>query len=227
MIITCPACRTRFNVDARQLDGPAGRDVRCANCGHTWRQAPELRGEPVAPPEPAGPRVEPVIGAPSIEVPRIDPAVRPAPPPEPPRQRGGMGAGGWMVLLLIVAIAAFAAIGARQRVVALWPSAEHFYAAIGWPAEPPGTGLEISAIVPSRTPNGLVIEGAVTNISQLPHRVPRLRVALRDAGRKEVTSKIIAPPKPELLPGEVEHFRTPFANPPDAATGVVVTFAPS
>ncbi|HEV2303447.1 MAG TPA: DUF3426 domain-containing protein [Stellaceae bacterium] len=227
MIITCPACRTRFNVDARQLDGPAGRDVRCANCGHGWHQAPELRGEPPAPPEPAGPRVEPVIGVPAIEGPRIDPSIRPAPPPEPPRRRGGWGAAGSIALLLILAAAAFLAIAARQRVVALWPPAAHLYGAIGWPVEPAGSGLEISRIVPSRTAHGLVIEGEVTNISRLPHRVPRLKVALRDAGEKEVTSKIIAPPKPELLPGEVEHFETPFANPPEAATGVVVTFAPS
>jgi hypothetical protein len=131
------------------------------------------------------------------------------------------------VLLLVVAVVAFLAIEARLRVVALWPPAAHLYAAVGWPVEPTGTGLEISKIVPSRTPGGLVIEGEVTNISRLPHRVPRLKVALRDAGEKEVTSKIIPPPKPELLPGEVERFKTPFANPPDAATGVVVTFAPS
>ena len=226
MITTCPSCRTRFQVDERQL-GSAGRDVRCANCGHTWHQSPELLGEGPAPPEPREPRVEPVIGAPPIASPRIDPAVRPAPPPELPRQRGGWGGAGWLVLLLILAVVAFLALEARQRVVALWPSAAHLYAAVGWPVEASGTGLEISKIVPSRTPNGLVIEGQVANVSQSPHRVPRLKVALRDAAAKEVTSKIIAPPKPQLLPGEVEHFKTPFTNPPDQATGVVVTFAPS
>jgi predicted Zn finger-like uncharacterized protein len=227
MIITCPACRTCFQVDERQLNGPSGRDVRCANCGHTWHQAAELGSEPLAPPEPVEPKVEPVIAASSIEVPHIDPTVRPAPPPQPPRQRGGWGAAGLIVVLLLLAAAAFFAIQARERVVALWPPAGHIYTAIGWPVAPSGAGLEISKITPARTPQGLVIEGEVTNISRLPHRVPKLKVALRDAGAKEVTSKIIEPPKPRLLPGEVEHFKTPFSNPPDAATGVVVTFAPS
>jgi hypothetical protein len=30
-----------------------------------------------------------------------------------------------------------------------------------------------------------------------------------------------------LAPGETAHFETQFANPPDAATGVSVTFAPT
>jgi predicted Zn finger-like uncharacterized protein len=226
MIITCPACRTRFQVDERQLNGPAGREVRCANCGEAWHQMPELRGEPLAPPEPVEPKVEPAVAAAAVKAPRIDPAVRPA-PPQPPRRRGGWGAAGWGVVLLLFAAAAFVAIQARERVAALWPPAAAVYAAIGWPVAPSGAGLEIGGIVPARTPQGLVIEGEVTNISRLPHRVPKLKVALRDAGAKEVTSKIIEPPKPRLLPGEVEHFETPFSNPPDAATGVVVTFAPS
>ena len=227
MIIACPACRTRFQVEEAQLDGPAGRDVRCANCGHFWRQARELPKEPLAAPEPPAPRVEPVIAAPPVAVPRADPAAR-ATPPQPPRAtRGGWSAVGWVVLLLILAAAAYFAISARERIVALWPPAERFYAAVGWPAEPAGAGLQISKITPARTPQGLVIEGEVSNVSQLPHRVPPLKVALRDAGSNEVTSKVIAPPKPRLLPGEVEHFKTPFANPPDKATGVVVTFAPS
>lgn len=39
MIITCPACSTRYPVDAASF-APAGRKVRCAKCGHSWHQAP-------------------------------------------------------------------------------------------------------------------------------------------------------------------------------------------
>ena len=49
----------------------------------------------------------------------------------------------------------------------------------------------------------------------------------RILAEKELQFKTIDPPKPRLEPGEVVHFETPFTNPPDAATGVVVTFAPS
>ena len=39
MIVTCPACTTRYLVDPRAL-GDAGRVVRCANCSKTWHQTP-------------------------------------------------------------------------------------------------------------------------------------------------------------------------------------------
>jgi predicted Zn finger-like uncharacterized protein len=36
MIVCCPSCQTRFNVDPALL-GPDGRKVRCARCAHVWR----------------------------------------------------------------------------------------------------------------------------------------------------------------------------------------------
>ena len=37
MIIGCPSCTARFRIGPQAL-GPAGRDVRCAKCGHRWHQ---------------------------------------------------------------------------------------------------------------------------------------------------------------------------------------------
>jgi predicted Zn finger-like uncharacterized protein len=37
MIITCPACQTRYKVDPASF-GPKGRRVRCTNCENTWTQ---------------------------------------------------------------------------------------------------------------------------------------------------------------------------------------------
>jgi predicted Zn finger-like uncharacterized protein len=39
MIVTCPACSTRYLVDPRAL-GVAGRSVRCTECAHVWPQVP-------------------------------------------------------------------------------------------------------------------------------------------------------------------------------------------
>lgn len=51
MIVSCPACATRFSLDAALL-GDAGRNVRCAKCGHKWKQVPPKlespEGEPLA-----------------------------------------------------------------------------------------------------------------------------------------------------------------------------------
>jgi predicted Zn finger-like uncharacterized protein len=40
MILSCPACATRYEVDGSKFPS-AGRNVRCAKCGHTWHQVPE------------------------------------------------------------------------------------------------------------------------------------------------------------------------------------------
>src|SRR5205085_8220291 len=42
MILTCPSCETRYQVDEAAIDRAAGRQVRCANCGYLWHFAPSL-----------------------------------------------------------------------------------------------------------------------------------------------------------------------------------------
>jgi predicted Zn finger-like uncharacterized protein len=41
MIVTCPACDTRYTVDDAALAGTEGRRVRCASCGNVWRYSAE------------------------------------------------------------------------------------------------------------------------------------------------------------------------------------------
>jgi predicted Zn finger-like uncharacterized protein len=235
MILNCPVCRTRYLVDEEALGGPGGRTLRCSSCGHTWHYSP-------APPEPRadeypaglrGQRIEPALAVPP----------RPGTPPEPPlevpprpgsapqqpprRRRRGWAAIRWLVLVVLFALAILAGIVvARGAVVAMWPPAARLYALAGLPVEPPGVGLKIEKLVPTRTPDGLIIEGDITNRAKTTRDVPPLRVALRDAAEKEVQFKIIDPPKARLPPGAVIHFKTPFEHPEDTATGVVVTFAP-
>src|SRR5579875_2971292 len=196
MIVTCPACRTRYLVDDRALDGPAGRTVRCAHCGNTWRQHPEPAA-PAASPEPAA---------------------------AAPRRRGGAWVF-WLALAVVIAVLVAAALIGRRQVVARFPQTAPVYAFLGLPVTQPGNGLAIRKILPTRADGGLVIEGEVANTGTVTRTVPMLRIALRDASDREVQAKTIAPPKTRLKPGEIEHFRTVFERPNETATGVVVTFA--
>jgi hypothetical protein len=136
---------------------------------------------------------------------------------------------GWIAPIVLVALFAVAAlIGSvgRDRVVAIWPSTARFYAWIGSWIEPSGPGLVIGKVTPTRNDQGLVIDGEIANLGSTPRDVPRLRLALRDATEQEVQFEIVDPPRARLEPGEIVHFSASFARPADAATGVVVTFAP-
>jgi predicted Zn finger-like uncharacterized protein len=232
MIIGCPVCRTRYLVDEQALDGRAGRTVRCATCGHTWHQkAPPELGTGDDSPRFGGAPIEPALEVPPrpgvmSEPRRGMPLPRrsiPEPPPRPRRRRWATIR--WLVLLVLFALAILAGvIVARGAVVAMWPPAAELYALAGLPVASLGAGLKIEKLVPARTPDGLMIEGEITNTGNTARDVPRLRVALRDAAEKEVLFKVVDPPTPQLQPGAVVHFKTPFEHPGDAATGVVVTF---
>jgi predicted Zn finger-like uncharacterized protein len=221
VILACPACRTSYLVDEQELNRPAGRTVRCASCGHTWRRPPPLGTrdrEPAT--RPTAPHVEP-----ELEVP---PRPGSLPMPGPQRRPRRRVAVGWVVLGMIFALlslAILAAIMARKEVAAMWPATARLYALAGLSGTPPESGLELAKIVPTRTAEGLVIEGDITNTGSTARDVPRLRVALRDPAEKETQFKIVDPPTARLGPSETAHFKTSFDHPDEAATGVLVTFA--
>ena len=234
MILTCPACATRYRVDEQEFEGSVGRTVRCANCGHLWYEAhPAPRmpnaGQPAemsvtrlaSAADPAAPEAAPVA-VPPLEIPTRA-ATR------PPRARSPASG-------ILRAVALFGAVvigaiffyyhSAIDQHAALPP-----HAALDQPAatppQQPGTGLMIRNITPERTPSGLIVNGEIVNSGSIARDIPRLRVVLQDSGGAEVQFKTVDPPKARVQPGEVVRFETPFADPPDAATGVVVTFARS
>jgi predicted Zn finger-like uncharacterized protein len=82
VILACPSCGARFNLDPAKLL-PAGRNVRCAKCDHRWKQMPEGFEEP---PEPAEQAETPAPPAEPVAEPAAEPAPEsfaPPPPEEP------------------------------------------------------------------------------------------------------------------------------------------------
>lgn len=233
MILTCPACATRYRVADREFEGAAGRTVRCANCGHLWYEAAsaglvpaagELAVEEPAVGAPAA-RDEPALKTAEPQVPRLDVPPRPGAAPRQRARSRLAGASGLIAIAVILVAVIAAGMFVRHLLPEVWPAAARLHASSGRAAEPAGTELVIRKIAPTRTADGLVIDGEIANLGGASHDVPRLRVALQDSLEKEIQLKIVDPPKAQLQPGEAVQFETPFAHPPDAATGVVVTFA--
>jgi predicted Zn finger-like uncharacterized protein len=245
MIVTCPACQTRYQVDDAALSGAATRRVRCASCGNVWSYSPEAAAIQEAIAEVTGaagtaaPTIETPTAAPSqvqLERPgselRADaqapggPTAVGRPPvavelPAAARRRRARVAG--LVAVLVVAIVLAIGLFRREQIMTQWPETAPVYATLRL-GDPVVTGLEVT-VKPTRTADSLVINGNIINSAEVTRRIPRLRVSLRDGNKTELDARIIDPPVASLAPGATARFDTTFEHPSITATGVAVTFS--
>ncbi len=225
MIVTCSKCEKRYVVDPRALGAP-GRRVRCANCQHTWFEAApeEALSSIELPPLPENP---PIVRTTAPE----PGAARRVQLPAVSRQGRGMV---WVrrgAMAAAVVLAIWALVAARGHVMSAVPFTTRLYSLVGLGPAVPGQGLELRQVTPSRgVDNGvptLAINGQVANVSSGPKPVPKLRVALRDGNNKEIQSWIVSVTDEPLAPGASMPFHTTISQPPDGATGVIVSFLPA
>ena len=225
MILTCPACATRFAVDTGAL-GATGRRVRCGACHHVWHQAPpEIDEEATETAAPAGP-----IAAPAAEpgeAPVRSRAQRPRAAPEPRRTSAASIA--WTALVLVVIVVVGGSVVAKDSIIAAWPEAARIYAAFGIPGATSSAGLELRKVTWKREVADnvplLAIDGEVANSSSGVRSVPKIRAAIVGKDGRELTSWVFAPPKLNLIPGEAVPFHTELKNPPDGAERLTMIFA--
>ena len=170
MIISCPNCTSRFNLNAELL-GETGRNVKCAKCAHRWFAAPAAENAaPVsAPPRPvAAPTAPPPPAAPPAERPRAvatepedevqdrldeERESAPSPPPipseediarfqaRPPPTKSTMI--WWIVLFVVIVALVTGTVFFRRDIAAFYPPSNRLFLAIGLPTDTLGYGLKI------------------------------------------------------------------------------------
>lgn len=250
MILTCPACRTRYATDAENIP-PEGRSVRCARCGHVWHPTPED-----ADPEPeysaVEPEMDPVLEGPHEETvddirrkqeeeaaaaaerrahlrgdspPQLDPEDIPPPAWKVALAKTIVGAG-WTGVAAIVLVAGWAALVYRPELTQYWPQSASFYDTIGM--KPDIAALKFTTVNYRSTQEDgqpvLTVTGTLVNDSAKDMSVPRIRLALIDAGKREVYRWTVASAAPTLTPGQATHFTTKISSPPTNARHLELHF---
>ena len=227
MIITCPNCETRFNVDPGRLL-PNGRTVRCAKCGHLWSERP-----PDDMPRRVDAAVAPAAGHSSTGAGvGDDPLARPPPQADAPaaadrrRLRPGLA---WAAVALIMVGLLAAGVVARERLQAWWPPSQALFDLAGLAGDVAGAGLEIRNLVyhrenGSRAP-ALVIAGEVVNRSDRAIDIPKLRASLYDAREREIRTWFFAAKRDRLAPGEAVPIASSIRDSPSGVRRIEISFA--
>lgn len=86
-------------------------------------------------------------------------------------------------------------------------------------------GLTVTLVDPTRGPDGLVVQGVVTNTTEQTKMMPLLQVTLHDQSGQEIGRRVLQPSVKTLAPGDRMTFRTAMLQPSGPAQ-VKVTLVP-
>lgn len=222
MLLVCPSCRTRYVVPDTAI-GIDGRQVRCANCKHSWFQAghdvalpaaaPATTAEPFAPPDPPPPPVY-TEAPPAPERSSFDhePPFRPR---RNPAKLRTIAAAGFAAVLLVLG----GAIWYFGLLADSLPFASH----------EPDLKIVLDAQQDRQTLRDgteyFAASGTIVNSGAAAQTIPPLLVVLRDASGRVVFQWKMAPPVRRLAPGGQVKFNEAKLDVPRAARQLEVGWA--
>ncbi len=234
MIITCPACDTRFLLSAQAV-GAQGRDVRCAKCGHQWHAMPQqaeaeelvlelsedFEDTELPDEQPALPEEPPFV---ETEVDEAMLAALTAPKPKNNKTSPWNGPG-WKVA---VAASGFVALMLALLVLRepLQKPLAPFYAMLGYTAEE-GIMLADMALkeLPSRHKKRYELQCNIINQAKEDRVIPRLKMQIINAGGEVVAEdgNFLSETGRILQPGKsIACKNLRFENPSNSADRLVI-----
>ena len=231
MILTCPSCATRYQADETKFPA-AGRQVRCAKCGHVWHQAApapeELPLENPAPAPAAAPASE-AFRPSSVGAAPMRP--RAAAAAQNPRRALLPLIGvvlGWIGLIAVVLLIGLSAVRYRQEITVIWPQSAGVYSSLGMNVNAHGIDF-VHVDYHRESEDGqvvLAVAGRIVNNGTRELPVPQsVRVTLSDTSNHELYHWNFTPEAQSLRPGQSIPFLTRLSSPPAAARHLEVRFA--
>ncbi|MEP3247879.1 MAG: zinc-ribbon domain-containing protein [Sneathiella sp.] len=227
MILTCSSCSTRYLIDPASV-GADGRTVKCAKCGHKWREYPpadmpkqvtEEVAEDVAAPDPDP---TPAAAGMSIqEMTKKPKAKRPAEKKKSilwPLLK-------WLLLLVILGGLAAGAFYGRDYVVKFLPASAKLYQALKIDVKIANKlGVEIRDYTSkSVSENGVIkltVSGKIVNVTGTKRPVPRINIQLVDSKGQHVYSWSTTADQESVDPWGSVAFSSSMNQPPEEAKHV-------